>query len=147
MTSFNWAEREKCGGIELRCPTDAQPNRCHGKYRCEATLKVELSDCKVHIPPSSEMSKTQVMCPTHNHYRLRCSCSPRRAEEKREKHSVPETGKQSAAVICHHPLANLANPTSGRCRERGNGCRSFLSPDQACSGVSILNSSSIGHQV
>lgn len=104
-------------------------------------LQGEFSSCKVHTPPSSEMNKTQV-----TKWRVRQTTitlsiapallpSPLRAEEKRENHSVPETGKQSAAVICHHPLAKRPDPQV-EAAERGNGRRSFchliFAPDQCC---------------
>ncbi len=116
--------------FSLKCLFNAPPNRCHCKYRCKAIVRGEFSDCKVHTQPSSEMNKTQVTkwCVQQTTITLSIApallLSPLRAEEKRENHSVPETGKQSAAVICHHPLVNQPDPRV-EAAERGNGRWSF----------------------
>lgn len=78
--------------------------------------KENFPGCKVPTQPSNEMNKTQV-----TKWRVRQTTislsiapalflSPLRAEEKRENHSVPETGKQSAAAIRHHPLVSQPDP-------------------------------------
>ncbi len=104
-------------------------------------LQSALSNIKYSEQNSSD--KMRNMCPTNN---LPIAPALLLSLEKREKHSAPETGSQSAAVICHHPLANQPDPQV-EASKRGNGWRSFchlvLAPDQ-CSKYQY-SEYSVGH--
>lgn len=109
--------------FSLNCLFNSQPDGRHSKYRCKAILQrgfFRVESAHSTIKWNEQNSSDKMMCPTNNHYPLHTAAtellSPLKAKQKRGNHSVPETGKQSAAVICDHPLVN--QPGSESCRER-----------------------------
>lgn len=97
-------------------------------------LRGQFSGCKVHTQPSSEMNKTQVTkwCVRQTTITLSIApallLSPLRAEERRENHSVTETGEAKCSTYLSSSISEPAGPQSRSCRER-KWSEVILTPD------------------